>query len=131
MGRTKPFLLITLVFIFVILACNAQLPQSEPTLTAAPTEASSVSTQLIEPTITPSAGTSNIPLTEAEVPRVPVKEAKAAFDGGQAIILDVRSPEAYAASHVMGAINIQLGEIETNPTGLNLDKNQWIITYCT
>ncbi|HLO13479.1 MAG TPA: rhodanese-like domain-containing protein [Anaerolineales bacterium] len=85
----------------------------------------------MEPTITPSAGTSNIPLTEAEVPRVPVKEAKAAFDGGQAIILDVRSPEAYAASHVAGAINIQLGEIETNPTGLNLDKNQWIITYCT
>ena len=60
-----------------------------------------------------------------------LKEAKAAFDSGAAIIVDVRSAGAYAASHVPGALNIQLGEFETNPTGLELDKDQWIITYCT
>jgi rhodanese-related sulfurtransferase len=88
-----------------------------------------IPTKVIEPVITQSSG--NLPLTEAEVPRVPVDVAKAAFDTGQAIIVDVRSADAYAASHVKGAVNIQLGEIETNPSGLNLDKNQWIITYCT
>jgi 3-mercaptopyruvate sulfurtransferase SseA len=72
-----------------------------------------------------------LPLSEAEVPRVTVDEAKAALERGEAVMVDVRSAEAFAASHVAGALNIQLGEIETNPTGLNLDKEQWIITYCT
>jgi len=62
---------------------------------------------------------------------VTVEQAKVALDSGAAVIVDVRSSEAYAVSHIAGAINIQLGEIETNPTGLNLDKDQWIITYCT
>jgi rhodanese-related sulfurtransferase len=60
-----------------------------------------------------------------------VQEAKAALDRGAAIIVDVRSAEAFDVSHIAGAINIQLGEIETDPTGLNLAKDQWIITYCT
>lgn len=60
-----------------------------------------------------------------------VDEAKSALDSGQAIIVDVRSDEAYAVSHVADALNIQLGEIETNPTALDLEKDQWIITYCT
>ena len=57
--------------------------------------------------------------------------ARAALERGEAVIVDVRSDAAYEVSHIAGAINIQLGEIETNPTGLNLDKDQWIITYCT
>jgi len=45
--------------------------------------------------------------------------------------VDVRGSEAYAAGHVPGALNIQLEEFETNPANLKLDKEQWIITYCT
>jgi rhodanese-related sulfurtransferase len=62
---------------------------------------------------------------------VSVRDAKAALDNSTAVILDVRSPAAFQASHVTGAINIQLGEIETNPTALPLAKERWIITYCT
>jgi 3-mercaptopyruvate sulfurtransferase SseA len=74
---------------------------------------------------------SDFPFTEAEVPRVTVQEAKAALDSGAAIIVDVRGSGSYETSHIAGAINIPLDEFEANPEGLNLDKDQWIITYCT
>jgi rhodanese-related sulfurtransferase len=73
----------------------------------------------------------NLPQTEAEVPRVSLEEAEAALDSGAAIFVDVRSPAAYETSHTAGAISIPLGEIERNLTGLALEKDQWIITYCT
>ena len=72
-----------------------------------------------------------LPLTDAEVPRVSLEEAKAALDSGAAILVDVRSPDAFEASHAVGAISVPLGEIERNITGLPLEKDQWIITYCT
>ena len=46
-------------------------------------------------------------------------------------VVDVRDPAQYEQSHVAGAISIWLDDIEANPTGLDLDKDQWIITYCT
>ena len=73
----------------------------------------------------------NLPQTEAEVPRVTVEDAKAALDSGEAIIVDVRSAEAYAEGHVTDAISVPLGEFENNIANVPLDKNQWIITYCT
>jgi hypothetical protein len=116
--------------VLLLAACNfvapTQPPQITPTaIVASPSPASTV---IVEPTIV---ATPKLPLTEADVPRVPVDQAKAALDSGMAIIVDVRTPQAYEASHIKGAISIPLGEIELNPTGLNLDKNKWIITYCT
>ena len=72
-----------------------------------------------------------IPQTEDEVPRVTVEEAKSAFEGGEAVIVDVRSVESYATGHAAGAISIPLTEFENNIVNLPLDKDQWIITYCT
>lgn len=66
---------------------------------------------------------------DAAVSRLSLDEAKAAFDAGSAIFLDVRSAEAYQTEHVTGAINIPLAEIESRIS--ELDPNQWIITYCT
>ena len=60
-----------------------------------------------------------------------VDRAKAAFDAGSAVIVDVRSPNAYAASHAKGAINIPLGDIEMHIDKVVFPKDQWIITYCT
>ena len=71
------------------------------------------------------------PQTEDEVPRVTVEEAKSAFDNGKAIIVDVRSAESYAAGHAAGAISIPLANFENNIEDLSLEKDQWIITYCT
>ena len=59
-----------------------------------------------------------------------IEEAKAALESGAAVVVDVRDPAQYEKSHVAGAISIWLGDIEANPTGLNLEKDQWIITYC-
>ena len=75
--------------------------------------------------------TSAVPQTEADVPRVSVEDAVAAIHSGEAVVVDVRSAQAYQDSHIPGALSIPLAEIETNPTGVNLDKAKWIITYCT
>jgi 3-mercaptopyruvate sulfurtransferase SseA len=118
MKRTNHLLFAILLLVLITLACNTLLPQSAPN-----------QTQIIESQLTESAG--DFPLTEADVPRVTAEEAKAALDSGAAIIVDVRDPAQYEQSHVAGAISIWLDDIEANPTGLNLDKDQWIITYCT
>lgn len=129
MSKTK-LLLSPSVLLLAALACNFVASTPEPTL--APTQTASQTpaiTAIVEPTS--ASPTNRVPLTEAEVPRVPLDVAKAAIDTGEAIVLDVRSAEAYQASHIPGAISIPLADIEANPTGLKLDKNQWIITYCT
>lgn len=64
-----------------------------------------------------------------EVPRVELEKAKAAFDSGAAIFVDARGADAYAESHIPGALSIPVAELESRMN--ELDKNQWIITYCT
>ena len=67
--------------------------------------------------------------TFPEIERVSVEEAKAAFDVGTAVFVDVRGDQAYAAAHVAGSVSLPLGEIESRLG--ELVPNQWIITYCT
>lgn len=112
--RKAKLFLIMAVLALTIASCNPAASTEEPQF--APTA-------IIEQ--------NGIPRTEAEVPRVSLEETLAAIQSGKAVVVDVRSAEAYAASHIAGAISIPLSEIETNPTGLELDKDQWIITYCT
>ena len=64
-----------------------------------------------------------------EISRVSLEEAKSALDSGSAILLDVRSAEAFASQHISGAINLPTAEIETRLG--ELDPNAWIIPYCT
>jgi 3-mercaptopyruvate sulfurtransferase SseA len=73
----------------------------------------------------------SVPLIEAEVPRVSVQEAKAALESGTGVIVDVRSTEAFESSHIVGAISVPLADIEQDTDSLPLDREQWIITYCT
>ena len=130
MKRIKYILLATLILLLTSLACNALLPQTEPT--SAPTLEQ---TPILVPTqITEAASTqppANLPETDAQVPRVPPDQAKAAFESGDAVIVDVRGADAYARSHITGALEVSLGAIQTDPANLPLDKNKWIITYCT
>ena len=114
MENMKRILLIVLIAI-VTSACNAQ-------------QTPGVATQIAEPGFTQSAG--SLPRTESEVPRVTIEDARAALESGSAVIVDVRSAAAYEQRHIAGAISIPLEELENNPTGLSLDKDQWIITYC-
>jgi hypothetical protein len=67
--------------------------------------------------------------TYPEIPRVSLTDAKAAFDKGNAIFVDVRDPTSYASGHVKGAINLPLTDLSNRLS--ELDKAAWIITYCT
>jgi 3-mercaptopyruvate sulfurtransferase SseA len=118
----KKNLFATSILLLTTLACNAALPQTRPT--TAP------SIQVIS-TQPKTQGQTDLPLTEADVPRVGVEEAKLALDNGEAVIVDVRSAEAYAAGHAAGAISIPLAEFENNIKNVPLKKDKWIITYCT
>jgi predicted sulfurtransferase len=107
MKSYKPLLVVVLL-LFTVYACTASSSQQDA--------ASSI----------------NIPRTEADVPRISVSEAKAAFDAGQAVIADVRSAQSFAANRVDGAISIPLQNFEgSSIINLSLQKDQWIITYCT
>jgi 3-mercaptopyruvate sulfurtransferase SseA len=118
----KKNLLVITILLLATIACNAALPQTDPAF---------VPTQPIISTLELPQGQGTIPQTEAGVPRVSVEDAKAAFDSGEAIIVDVRGAEFYAEGHIVGAISIPLGEFENNITNVPLEKDQWIITYCT
>jgi hypothetical protein len=67
--------------------------------------------------------------TYPEIPRVPLKDAKAAFDGEASVFVDVRSSGEYDEAHIPGALSIPVNELEGRLA--ELDKSQWIITYCT
>lgn len=113
-SKFPPTLFAAAVLLFAALACSTLLPtpQAAPAPPAAVTQG-------------------GLPQSENSVPRVTAEEAKAAFDSGQAVIVDVRSPDAYTRTHISGAILVPLGQIEIDPTGVDLDQKQWIITYCT
>jgi hypothetical protein len=64
-----------------------------------------------------------------DVIRVTVGNARAAQALKQAVFVDVRTAEQHAQSHIPGAVSIPLSEFESRANELN--KAQWIITYCT
>ena len=98
------------------------------TISACSASSADLPTVIVEPTLQPA---DNLPQTEADVPRVTAEEAKAAFDSGAAIIVDVRSTQSFVAGHIAGALSIPLTRIEDAPKSVTLDKTKWIITYCT
>jgi 3-mercaptopyruvate sulfurtransferase SseA len=107
-----------LLFLALTLAACSSAPTPTPAMTV-----------IVEPG-NPSTPV-NLPQTEADVPRVTVDEAWAALNSGAAVIVDVRSVESFVTKHIAGALSIPLNRIEENPQGLSLEKDQWIITYCT
>lgn len=63
------------------------------------------------------------------VPRVGLEEALQALESDEAVFLDVRSAESFQLLRITGAVNIPGNE---QPARMSqLDKNAWIILYCT
>lgn len=61
------------------------------------------------------------------IPRVSVADAKAAYDIGSAVFLDVRDGSEYALGHIPGALSIPLAEL---PSRMNeMEPSAWIIPY--
>lgn len=63
------------------------------------------------------------------IARVTLADAKAAYDQKTAVFLDVRDEASFDASHIPGAINIPVEAVQQRAGELN--KQDWIITYCT
>lgn len=67
--------------------------------------------------------------TYPEIPRASLAEAKAAYDSGAAVFVDVRDGDSYTAGHIPGALSMPLTELENRLGELN--RSDWVITYCT
>jgi predicted sulfurtransferase len=67
--------------------------------------------------------------TQETARRISVDEARQALAKGEAVLVDVRSKEAYEAKHAQDALSIPLDEIGSRAG--ELPKNKLIITYCT
>jgi hypothetical protein len=75
----------------------------------------------------PLASESRIPYPD--VPRVSLADARAAYETGTAVFIDVRGEPFYSEAHIAGAQSIPEEDL---PGHLDeLAKDQWIITYCT
>ena len=64
-----------------------------------------------------------------EIKRISSGDAKAAFELKSAVFIDVRGDPYYSEGHIPGAISMTQEEMATRMG--ELDKNAWIITYCT
>jgi 3-mercaptopyruvate sulfurtransferase SseA len=60
---------------------------------------------------------------------VPLAEALALRDRGEAVIVDVRSPDLYAEGHVPGALNVPGSQIEARAAELRRMGKRPIL-YC-
>lgn len=67
--------------------------------------------------------------TFPEIQRVSLADAQAAYDNSTAVFLDVRDASSYAESHIPGALSIPLAELDERLDELN--RSEWIVTYCT
>src|SRR6185503_11058709 len=70
-----------------------------------------------------------VPVTVADAPRISAGDLKALLEKKQAVVVDVRAREAYAAGHIEGALSIPLAELESRLKELPKDKD--VVAYCT
>jgi 3-mercaptopyruvate sulfurtransferase SseA len=63
----------------------------------------------------------------SQIPRLSTEEAKAAYDMGTAIFVDVRDAESYSRGHIQGALSIPFEDLPARVG--ELDPSTWIITY--
>lgn len=78
------------------------------------------------PSTAPSAAAASAAPPSAAVERVDGSAAKKLVQGG-ARLVDVRTPEEYAAGHIEGAVNVPVDTVEGSDLGA---KDQPIVVYC-
>jgi rhodanese-related sulfurtransferase len=66
----------------------------------------------------------------APVPSIARDELAAALSRGQILLLDVLSPESYAANHIDGALNLPVADIPSRATQVAPDLDAPIVVYC-
>ena len=116
MKRTDAFMYgVALTFLLVVSSgCQKMTASSASPAPAAPAAAAPAATQN----------------PEDAMPRVSVEEAKAAAAKGEAVLVDVRGPDAYKIAHIKGAIDHSLSRMEMGDFE-KLPKDKRIIAYCS
>lgn len=69
------------------------------------------------------------PIPHPSVARISLEDTVDGLEQGQLVIVDVRSSDSYAKSHIKGSISIPEEEIEARADELPRDKD--IVLYCT
>ncbi len=64
-----------------------------------------------------------------DIQRISIAEAKAQFESGKAVIIDVRGEPVYKLGHIRGSSQIPMNEIAAQASELPKDKT--IILYCS
>jgi 3-mercaptopyruvate sulfurtransferase SseA len=70
-----------------------------------------------------------VPATAAEAPRMEAAEVRRLVERGEAVLVDVRSREAWDSGHAEGALHIPLTELGARLK--ELPKDKLIAAYCT
>lgn len=66
---------------------------------------------------------------ESTIRRMTATELRSALDRDEAVVIDVRDIDSYAAGHVAGAMHIPLEFIESQVP--YLPRGKMLVTYCT
>jgi 3-mercaptopyruvate sulfurtransferase SseA len=82
-----------------------------------------------QPATASAAGPEARPAMATEAARITTDELKAAIAKNEVVIIDTRSPDAYAAGHIEGALNVPLQGLEARLK--ELPKTKLIAAYCT
>ena len=66
------------------------------------------------------------------VPRVSTEQLKGLLETAAAIVIDVRTPESFAAGHIAGAVNVPLPDVESRARELrDLARGRAVVAYCS
>lgn len=137
--------LLAATLLVVALAPAACAPAPTPTPTLTPTPLPTATATAVPPTPVPTA-TATLPPTPTalsltptaapgqlespdDVQRIGVLEAQALLEDGRAVLVDVRSYEAYAEEHAVGALAMPANQL--GPLSIGLPRDKALIFYCT
>lgn len=63
------------------------------------------------------------------VKRMSAEDLKQKVDSGQAVVIDVRDANSYAAGHIKGALHVPMASVQANLDRLPKEKD--VVAYCT
>ena len=65
-----------------------------------------------------------------QVPEISREELVAALRDGRVTLVDVLSPESFAANHIPGAINLPVADIPGHFSDVLQDRDAPVVVYC-
>lgn len=65
-----------------------------------------------------------------QIPEISREELVAALRDGRVMLVDVLSPESFAANHIPGAINLPVADIPGRAAEVVRDRDAPVVVYC-